>query len=59
MKKKSLTCEKVIKKVISHVATSDPGDWPPVCAVFTYQPERPKAETHKCTSSKSNRIALK
>lgn len=42
MIKKTLRKEEVIKKIVSKMADPGPGDWPPVCLVFTYQPKRPK-----------------
>lgn len=42
MIKKPACSEKVIKKMVSQMVATGPGDWPPVCVVFTYQPQRPQ-----------------
>lgn len=45
----------VIKKVIAHAMEQEKRGWPPGCAGFYYQPERPCDETKHKMTPKTNR----
>lgn len=37
----SKSVEKVVRKVLNHIADSELYEWPPQCAFIYYQPKRP------------------
>lgn len=39
--KMSKPINKVVKKVLNHIADSEIYEWPPQCAFIYYQPKRP------------------
>lgn len=41
MSKKQTVGDKAMKGIVAKMVKTKDGDWPPFCAVFTYQPKRP------------------
>lgn len=44
---------RIIKKVITKMLDQEKRGWPPGCAGFYYQPERPQA---KCNKDSTNKV---
>lgn len=52
MKEQKNIVEKVIKKMIENAIDQEKRGWPPGCAGFYYQPERPKEENQPSSCKK-------
>lgn len=50
--KMSKPINKVVKKVLNHIADSELYEWPPQCAFIYYQPKRPNRNEHEGKEAK-------